>query len=175
MAIPVSLSDAKAHLRVDDDQRDAELGGFIRDAAAWVERYTGHILVARDVVEQFRGFRPVALRAWPIVATATAALAYVDLDGVPIAITGTRLDSSRRPARVSPGVGVFWPFYWANQLFTVTVRAGYEAGDVVPGNLRRAMLVLISAYDADREGGEVFAAAEKTARMLCADFRARSL
>jgi hypothetical protein len=55
------------------------------------------------------------------------------------------------------------------------MRAGYEAGDAVPGNFRRAMLMLISAYDSDREGGEVFQKAEASARRLCGRLRARSL
>ncbi|HEX8555773.1 MAG TPA: phage head-tail connector protein [Sphingomonas sp.] len=175
MAIPVTLEDAKAQLRVeiDDTERDGEITRFIEDAAGWVERYTGHILIARDVTEQFRGFGGVKLRAWPVKPTAVPAVAYLDT-GVPASIIGARLDVTRRPARVLPP-GHFYPFRDAQQLFTVTIRAGYEDGDVIPTNLRRAMLVLISGYDADREGGDAFQLAEATARKLCADYRARAL
>jgi hypothetical protein len=37
------------------------------------------------------------------------------------------------------------------------------------------MLVLITAYDDDREGGDVFQQAEATARRLCRDYRFRAL
>ncbi len=55
MPIPVILADARRQLRLDADDMsmDAELTEFIVDAAAWVEKYTGHILAAHDVVEQF--------------------------------------------------------------------------------------------------------------------------
>ena len=176
MAIPVSLEDARRQVKLeeDDTSQDTELQGFINDAAAWVERYTGHALVARDVTEQFRGFGAVQLRAWPIKPDAAVGVAYVDTDGVPAAILGARLDVSSRPVRVSPPQA-FWPFRDTRQLFTVTVRAGYEPGDAVPGNFRRAMLVLIGAYDADREGGDVLAKAEAAARSLCRSYKLHRL
>ena len=171
MPIPVSLDDAKRHLRHAGEtlsaDRKTEIEGFIADAAEWVEGYTGHILVAREVTEQFRGFGSVQLRAWPIAPTAAIGVAYAGSDNTPLSVPGARLDVSRRPARVLPPNGPFHPFRDAQQLFTVTVRAGYEDGDLLPGNLRRAMLVLIAAYDVDREGGEVFQQAEATAKSLC--------
>ena len=176
MAIPVSLADARRQLKMEDNDasRDGELSTFIADAAAWIEQYTGHILVARDVIEQFTGFARLQLRAWPVKPGAAVVVAFTDAANANIVIAAPRLFVERRPARVLSALGTCWPPV-AHGIVTVTVRAGYEAGDSVPGNLRRAMLVLISAYDADREGGEVFAAAEKTARLLCSDFRARGL
>lgn len=177
MAIPVTLEDAKRQLRMelDDASQDDEILGFIADAVAWIEKYTGHILTARDVTEVFRGFRPVMLRAWPVTATTMPGVAYTNADGVAVAIPDARIDLSQGRARISPRSGSFWPFIDSQQVFSVTIRAGYEPGDVVPGNLRRAMLVLIGAYDADREGGDTFAKAEAVARKLCGDFRPRVL
>jgi uncharacterized phiE125 gp8 family phage protein len=177
MAIPVSLADAKVQLRLetDDVSRDVEVSGYIADAAGWVEKYTGHILVARDVTEQFRGFEAVNLRAWPVKPAAVVGVAYLDASGAPIEITGAVVDTTSRPARVRLGGGIFWPFRDALQLFTVTVRAGYEPADEVPRNFRRAMLVMISAYDSDREGGELLQTAEASARRLCRDYRLRRL
>jgi hypothetical protein len=105
MTLPVSLADARSQLRLeeDDQSRDADLVGYIADAAAWVENYTGHILVARDVTEQFRGFEAVDLRAWPIKPAAVAGIAYLDASGSPIAVTGAVLDTSRRPASAPSG------------------------------------------------------------------------
>ena len=176
MAVPVSLEDAKRQLRQGgealDAERLAEVTGFITDAAAWVEGYTGQLLVAADVEEQFRvPGRALLLRSWPIKAAAVPAFAS---DG-PTTIAGARLDVTSRPARIVPARGTCWPLTSADQVLTVTIRAGYEPSDTVPGNIRRAMLVLISAYDQDREGGDVFQAAEATARRLCTDLRLRRL
>jgi uncharacterized phiE125 gp8 family phage protein len=169
MAIPVTLLDAKWQLKVDDNDQDAEIAGFIGDAAAWVERYTGHILVARDVTEQFRvPGRVITLSAWPIKPDAVP----VVLDPALSPVIGAALDASCRPARLSSGTLSRWPLRRTDERLTITVRAGYETSDEVPGNFRRAMLVLIGAYDADREGGEILQTAEATARRLCRDYRA---
>ena len=175
MTLPVSLDDAKDQLRVDGDSQDVEIEGFILDAAGWVERYTGHILEERPVTEQVRGRRSLELRAWPIAATAVPDVIYADTIGSPFPVMGARVDASRRPARVSPGTGSLWPIASCDQQFTVTINAGYADPEDVPRNLRRAMLIMIGAYDADREGGDIFLKAEATARRLCADYRIRRL
>ena len=171
MAIPVTIEDARRQIRLeeDDESKDADLRQFIDDAAAWVEEYTGHILVARDVELSFYGNSLAHLRAWPIAPNAAAAVTYKDAAGATVVAAGALFDSSRRPARLTP------PRNLAQTAYAVTIRAGYEANDVVPGNFRRAMLILISAYDSDREGGEIFQTAEASARRLCSRFRARRL
>ena len=175
MAVPVTIEDARQQLRLEDDwSQDVELQGFIADAAAWVERYTGHILEARDVTEQIRWSDRLFIQAWPIKPEAVPVVAYSGAAGS-IGLPGVRLDLSQRPARLLPAIGTAWPRDVAGTPVTVTVRAGYEAGASPPGNFRRAMLLLIGAYDADREGGEILAKAEATARLLCRDFRVRRL
>lgn len=175
MAFPISLEEGRAQLRleIDDDSRDGELRPWIEDAAAWVEDYTGHILVEREVTENVSGFKAVELRAWPIAANAVPGVAYLRADNTPIAIPGARIDVTRRPARVFPGTGQFWPFQNSAQPFTISVTAGYASPADVPRNFRRAMLILISAYDNDREGGALFQEAEASARKLCGGHRLR--
>lgn len=176
MAIPVSIQDARRQIQLDEDDetRDADLTVWIADAAAWVEKYTGHILVALDVTQEFSGSGLAPLRAWPVKPTAAVTVSYPDASGNAVPMTGMRLSAATRPARIIPSLscGFSAP---RRAAMTVTVRAGYEPSDHVPGNFRRAMLILISAYDSDREGGEVFQNAEKSARGLCRDFRLRQL
>lgn len=176
MAIPVTIEDARRQIRLaeNDDSQDADLLQSIDDAAAWVEKYTGHILVAREVTQEFSGFGLAPLRAWPVKPSATATVTYLDSSGNVAAFTEMRLGAATRPARIipSPAFGFSAP---RDASMIVTVRAGYEPDDDVPGNFRRAMLILISAYDSDREGGAIFQQAEASARRLCGGFRARSL
>ncbi|QQV76524.1 phage gp6-like head-tail connector protein [Sphingomonas aliaeris] len=171
MALIGLLPRVRRQLRIEpeDNSRDDELKDWVADAVAWVERETGHILEERDVTEQFRGFGPVTLKAWPIKADAVPAVAYIGADDTPVSATG-RLDISGRPARVLPPSGSFWPFVDSEQLFSVTIRAGYGDEDDIPGNLKRAMLMLITAYDQDREGGDLFKKSEATARKQCETF-----
>ena len=176
MALPVTREEAKRQLKseLDEADQDDEIEAFIRDAAAWVEDYTGLILEAREVVEHFAGFEPVKLRAWPVDPTATVTVEY-STPGAPNQTVAARLVANSRPARVLPATGHFWPFIDASQNFRVTVRAGYENPDDVPRDICRAMLVLIAAFDADREGGPIFAKAEAAAKNLCRRYKRHTL
>jgi uncharacterized phiE125 gp8 family phage protein len=171
------MEEARRQLRLepDDESRDDDLLGWIEDAAGWVEGYTGHLVTEREVVEHVAGFKPVTLAAWPIAAAALPALAYVGEGGVPIGIASARLDVTRRPARIFPATGLFWSFRNAAQPFTVTIVAGYASPDDVPRDMKRAMLILIAAYDADREGGDLLLKAITAAERLCSRFRLRRL
>lgn len=176
MALPVTLEDAKAQLRLHESvhEFDVEIDGFLHDAAAWVEQYTGHILEQREVTETVNGFAAPRLRAWPIAADAAVAVSYLAA-GDAVTVTGARIDVVRRPARLLPAAGTIWPRVAATTPVTMTFTAGYADPDDVPRNLRRAILVLVGAYDADREGGEILAQAEETARKLCSRYKVRSL
>lgn len=172
----VSLEDARRQLRLGSDtSRDQELQDWITDAQGWIEDYTGHTLSLRDVSQTFTGFDTMALRAWPVAASAVPVVTYTDQAGQAITVPAARIDASRRPVRAVPKIGTRWPSVAAGTTVTVTVAAGYASADDVPRNFRRAALLLIGAYDADREGGEIMQAAEQTARRLCGGKRARSL
>lgn len=176
MPVPVSLEDAKRQLRVelDDDERDDEIRGFIADAVAWIENYTGHILEARDVTAEFGSFYDISFREWPIAAGAVPTVTYPSADGT-VSVNDVRAIVHRRPVRVLPWNGTRWPSVAADTGAAATIRAGYEDGDRVPGVFRRVMLMLIAAYDDDREGGAAFQKAEETAHALCRGLRPRSV
>lgn len=172
MSEPISIEEARSQLRLDGDaSRDADLARHIRDAREWVERYTGWTLVARDLTEAFRAPpRAVELKAWPLASGVTVT---ADIDGV---VTAATINGTVRPARVSAAAPArCWPMSSPTSELRITVRAGVETPDDVPGNMRRAMLLLIGAYEADREGGDLFAAAEARARSLCGSYRMRRL
>ena len=176
MAIPVTLEEAKAQLRIeaDDTAFDTEVQDFLDDAVAWVENYTGHILEEREVTEELGGFAKPRLRAWPINAAAPISVSYADATG-PITISAARIGAALRPATLLPPVGAIWPRVSVGTPTTVTFTAGYADDEQPPRNFRRAMLILISAYEADREGGDVFMKAEAAARRLCGPFRWRGV
>jgi hypothetical protein len=163
----VTIEAARRQLRLEasDTSRDEDLRDFIADAAAWVQSYTGHILSDGEIVEQHTGRGPVRLLAWPIFDDSTLTVTMTGTDGVEIPIPA-RLSYFRRPAELLPSAPG-WPYWAVGRQFTVTVRAGYQNLDQVPRNFRRAMLILITAYDEDREGGALFQAAEAAARKLC--------
>lgn len=177
MPIPVSLDDAKRQLKIeiDDASQDDEIRGFIDDAAAWIEKLTGHVLVAREVVATFDAFDGVSFREWPIARTAVPTVSYEGSAGQAVPVVGVRAVLSRRPVRIAAAIGGRWPLLPTGSAITATIRAGYEDGDEVPPIFRRAILLLVAAYDADREGGDIVRKAEEAAKDLCGDYRIRVL
>ena len=147
----------------------------MNDAIGWVEVHTGHLLRLRSVTESLSSFDGT-LKAWPVATTAKARVAYGVPGVTPVLIENVPVIVSRRPARLArPAALAAWPRLDAGAEVQVTVDAGYATADLIPGNLRRAVLVLAAAYDSDREGGDILAAAEKSARSLCGPFRMRRL
>lgn len=176
MAEPISLDEAKQHLRVDSDADDDLIADYIVAAREWVERETGLILVKRPISERFTGFgERMRLRAWPVDHGQPVTIAYFDRAGAAQSITTASLRVAARPAGVAPAAGTRWPSAFAvDGEVTVSFTAGYAAPVDVPQLLKQAMLALIASLYDDR-GGASFASAETSARSLCRSFRRRVL
>jgi uncharacterized phiE125 gp8 family phage protein len=174
MAEPISVPDAKRHLRVDAATDDAIIGGYIASAREWVEDETGLFLTQRQVTEPIGAFRSnLRLRAWPIAADQPVTIGYRDAEGSDQTITTATLKNATRPGILYPALGSRWPS--SASAISVTLTAGYPNADDVPASLKQAMLVMLTAFYEDREGGEMFANAEKTARSLCRRHKRRTL
>lgn len=177
MPIPVTVDDAKRQLKIeiDDVTQDDEIEGFINDAVAWIEKLTGHVLVAREVVATFDAFDGISFREWPIARTAVPTVSYEGSAGQAVPVAGARTVLSRRPVRIAAAIGGRWPLLPSGSAVTVTIRAGYEDADDVPPIFRRVILMLVAAYDIDREGGDIVRKSEDAAKALCDDYRIRLL
>ncbi|NVD43481.1 phage head-tail connector protein [Qipengyuania atrilutea] len=165
MALPVSLDDAKRQLKFTDASQDELVADYILDAASWVEEYTGHLLEPREITERFASFTRLRLSGWPIVGGPVAVKTLTSTGET--VVDGAWLYAVSRPGSVLPASGTHWPRLLDGEMVEVSYTAGYADPADVPRNFRRAMLLLITAYETDREGGEVFQKAEATAKRLC--------
>lgn len=176
--VAITLDEAKRQLRLtpSNASQDEEIKGFLADAQAWVTGYTGFLFAPQQVTEQFRvPGRRITLRAWPVQPGAAVSVSYTDAAGRPAVMTAVRVQYESGRVTLSPSSGLAWPVMDTSLPLSVTTEAGLPEGIPVPGEIRRAVLMLIGAYDDDREGGETIAKAEATARRLCSRFRARAL
>ncbi len=170
---PVSLAEAKAHLEVDHDDRDAMIQGIITAAREWVENYTGRILVRRTITEYRAGFGNfLELRHRPVVKD-SAIIAYSDGTLVDEPVTGF-VASAREPVRISPPASGYWPSIGRHGEVTIAYTAGYASGEV-PQAMIHAMLLLIAEFYANREAGSVSADAERAVSSLLRPFRHMTL
>lgn len=167
MTEPISLAQAKEHLRVDFDDEDDGIGSAITDARVFIEEQTGLVLSARSVVEVFNGFDgALALRSWPV--TAITNISYLDPSAASVELDGAgyRLVAVKKPARIAP-VG-FWPRTLGHGFgqrggavgaVTVTAEAGYATPDDIPATVIRAMKLMIGHFYTNRSAVEAGARA----------------
>lgn len=166
MALPITIEAAKAQLRITDELTDAEVTDLIADAVGWVEAYTGHMLSVKTVEVTFDSWDEVELNHWPL-DPATLAVSVIRQGAEDRLIDGVQLDTRRRPARLVTPQSGGWPTLTDEDQVQLSFNTGYASATDIPRNLIRAALVLIAGFEADKEGGKMFAESEATARNLC--------
>lgn len=155
---PVTLSEAKAHLRVDSTDDDAYIAGLVRAAREWVEEYLDRTLVTTQWVMRFDKFpadstADIELPRPPMATSGTATavtVAYTLEDGSTATYSTNlfRVDRASTPGAVKTNYGQTWPPHRQDDnSVSVTWWAGYGAsGSDVPAAIRHAMLMLCSHW-----------------------------
>ncbi len=149
---PISVADAKVHLRVEHDADDAVIARCIAAAREWCEEYLdstlihtqwhlsfdifpAHIELPRPPMAQADGYTGVTLT----YTTDTQA-------GVTLPANEYRVDRDSRPGVLRPLYGDSWPSHLADyNSISVTWWAGYGAdGTAVPVRILSAMYMLVT-------------------------------
>jgi len=143
-ALPASLSELKAQLRLDGHDQDGKLDADLRAAVAYAEGYTGRQLISAEWTDRLWSFTdPIVLRKAPVISVET--ITYVDFEGAPqvLATTEWSLEKSREgPGQIHRAYGKFWPSartQWDAVTIEFTTGYGEAPGDV-PFDLRRAVI-----------------------------------
>jgi uncharacterized phiE125 gp8 family phage protein len=146
---PVTLSEAKAHLRVTDTAEDALISGLIKAAREEVEQATGLALITQDWRLYLDNWPPsglVRLRRHPVQSVIQVTV--YNGAGTPETVVppDVNLDRINRPARFLMPDGVKAPGKAMNGI-EIDFRAGYGATGVdVPDGLKRAILLLAAFW-----------------------------
>lgn len=146
---PVSLAEAKHHLRLnqDDDTEDSLVSSFIVAARERGEFLTGRTFIYRDYELRTNSNCYIDLLR-PYVAEILT-VKSLDIDGVETSIppTGYRLDNTR----LIPRLHIKSPLTTGVELL-VTYRAGYGANaNSVPQSIKNWMLIFINTLNENRE------------------------
>ncbi|MDZ7809198.1 MAG: phage head-tail connector protein [Arhodomonas sp.] len=151
---PVTLDQAKTHLRVDGTDQDTEITSLIAMARQRVEQETERALITQEwelTLDYWPGVIEVPLPPLQSVQS----IQYLDTAGTLQTLDASlyRVDTARQPGRITPAYGQSWPSVRdVTGTITVAFTAGYgdDATDV-PGPIRQAMLLLIGTADCNRE------------------------
>lgn len=155
---PVSLAEAKAHLRVDHDIDDVLITGYIAAAVSTIDGWAGHLgrcLVTQTWSRAFSGFPCGDLLRLPFPNAADIVVSYYPSAGS--AATGFSSDSwhhvrNAEGDAVRLGATAVWPSP-ADRPDAVTATAAYGYGDPadVPGGIKAALLLMVGDLYRNRE------------------------
>jgi uncharacterized phiE125 gp8 family phage protein len=153
---PVSVAEAKLHLRVDHDEEDLLIGGLITAARQLAEGQMQRTLISTTWQMTTDAFGEALRLEWPRVL-GVESLQYVDEDGVLATLDPADyvLDNSNdvSPAYLVPAFEKAWPTTRA-EINTVRVRyvAGFGSSPAdVPQSIRQWILLHVGAFYANRE------------------------
>lgn len=154
-ATPVTLAEAKAHLRVDHSDDDALITALIEAATGHLDGWTGVLgraLVTQTWTQAFDVFLdPLRL---PLPAKTIASITYVNTTGATTTVSSDDyvLAADALGSFVETAYGVTWPDARDQaRAVTVTFTAG-EAAAAVPAAIKAAILLMVGDLYANREG-----------------------
>lgn len=148
---PVTVSEAKSHLRVDISTDDTLIGTMITTAREWVEDYIDRALVAQQLTMRLDSFPPeIELPRPPMIASGTATAVTITYTENSSGATATLVASQYRVDRdSSPGVvrtlyNGAWPSHLLDtNSISVTWWAGYGVAASVPQRVKSAILMCV--------------------------------
>lgn len=172
---PVSLSEAKAHLRVDHDDQDDLITAQIKAATAWLDGYAGILgraLITQTWRQDLAGFADrLPLPVSPVIAIVS--VSYFDAGNVVQVLDPGVYDLlvEARGAHVTLRPGQSWPASFRSaDAVSVTFTAGYGAAADVPEPIRQAILLIVQRLF-DGADTEIDVAIERTVHALIAPYR----
>jgi len=151
---PISLAEAKAHLRVDLADDDSYLSALIQAARATIEawEWRSHITQIWELrLDAFpTGSAPIYCPRPPLQSV-TSPIEYIDADGLTQSLLAPsyQVDAKSEPGRIKPAYGLVWPSTRPTivNAVTVTYIAGYGATAAsVPARTRHAIKLLLGLW-----------------------------
>ena len=170
-AEPVSLAEAKAHLRVTFDAEDDLIATLLAAAREWVEAAAGACLLPTDLSQTGApdATLALALLRGPLIGVDAVGLDDGAGGWTPLAAAAFRVEADAAPARVRLVAPVPPPLATSPRL-RIDYRAGYAAP---PAGLRQAVLaILADGYERRGDGAPPSSA---VAEAWLAPFRAGRL
>lgn len=153
---PISLTDAKLHLRVDTSDDDAYITMLITAARQWVEQMSNLCIIQQTVVEKFNSFPAYGyfnLAKSPVISVDS--IQYTDTNGDTQTWASTEYDTDlvSKPARIMPKFAKTYPSTRvALTPVSITYKAGFGAAATsVPVPIIQAMKLLIGEMYENRQ------------------------
>lgn len=153
---PVSVNEAKAHLRIDGDDENAYVQALIVAAREYAEPLQGRAYITQtwEMVLDKKPGREIFLPRPPLQSVSS--IVFTDKDGVATTVSAADyiVDSVSQPGRVVLKDDKDWPAVELPAIggVKITFVAGYGAnGALVPETIKQAILLMIGHWYSNRE------------------------
>ena len=172
---PVSLEDAKSHLRIDHTDEDDQIEAWIVAARERAQDVTHRQFMTATWEESYDAFPGIFYVPLPPLQSVTSII-YTDTDGNSQTLASSKytVDTASEPGRVSPAFGEVWP--QTRDVMNAVVlkfKAGYGAASSVPEKFRQAIKMSVTHWYLNREsvivGASVAELPEAVAALLGSD------
>lgn len=156
---PLTLSEAKLHLRVTDSSDDNLISGLVSAARTACESQLNKVLMLQTWRTTYDSF-PDAIELNMLPVASISSVKYIDTNGVEQTLSSISytLDNSSdyKTAFVVPAYGYQWPAA-REQINAVYVDyvCGYASSSAVPATYKQWMLLHIGAWYENRNGVSV--------------------
>lgn len=146
MTEPLTLAEAKSHLRITHSSEDDYITSLIKASRLQVERDAWRAIVRGSRVVTLRDFppgsEPIYLPAPPLVSVES--IEYIDANGDDREVSDFRIDATHEPGLIVPAYGESWPETPSCiRSVAITFTAGYADGEV-PEDMRHVIRLKLS-------------------------------
>lgn len=152
---PITLDDAKRHLRVSHSDEDGHILALITAAREWAENFTRRAFITQTWTLTLDRFPVVFCVPKPPLQSVTAASFTYNLGGVATQVPTSvyAVDTDSQPGRVYEAYGQSWPTpRIIENAVSMRFVAGYgDAESDVPAPIRHAIRLMVSHFYEMRE------------------------
>lgn len=159
---PITLAEAKAHLRVTSTGEDTLITSLITAAREQAESFTRRKFITQQWRLYYDELAGLTLNDVTPVDS-VGAVKYLDTDGVLTTLAADQYKLVKgEPAAVLEAYGIDWPSTRdEKEAVYIDITCGYGAASAVPQTIKQAMLLLIGHLFENRQAVSVGAAASE--------------
>lgn len=151
---PVTLAEAKLHLRVTSSEQDSLITNLIGAATKHCQQITDHTFMRETWEKTLDKFPAGAIELPKPPIYQVDSIKFIDVDNIEQTLNPAHyiVDTANYPGWVQPRYGYTWPDTYP-EINAVRVRftCGYADADVVPEDIKQSMLLLIAHWYENRE------------------------
>ena len=153
---PLTLAEAKLHMRVEVADDDALITSLITAARQWCEAFQGRAYITQTWqlwLDKWPKGDAISIPRPPLQSVTS--IKYYGADGAEYVMPAADylVDTKSEPGRIVLGYGKTWPSVTLRPAGAIAIEfvAGYGNADAVPQRVKQAILLLVASWYQNRE------------------------